>query len=279
MRPVRRRGPACLALAGVLVVAGAGPAAANASADAWVSRETDIGASASTRDTVAGTVATKPRATASAAACTYTPLNEEMSAIADDLAARGWGTARGAGPGTWLRKICPDGTGTIVWGPTREVDPVVLARRALDQANIPVPVVQLNPPVGSKQVVNLPMWMWVENFAPVAASASAGSVAVTVTARPIRVVWSMGTGDTVTCEGGGVAYDASRPAEGQRTTCSYTYPHSSAASTSGQFAVRATATWRVTWTATGVRAGGDLGVVNRSTVTAVTVAEIQTLHQ
>lgn len=253
-----------------------GVASADASGDAWVDRS-DVGASAG--DGVLSPGSAGVRAPARGSSCTYSRLDEEVSRIADDLASSGWGNQRGDGPGAWYRKVCPDGSGTVVWIPSRGVDPAVLAQQAFDRATIPLPGINLNPPAGTDQVVNVATWLWVDNFRPVAASASAGRVTVTVTARPVRVEWSMGTGETVTCATGGTAYDPRRPPEGQRTACSHTYRHSSASKPGGMFTVGVTAVWHVTWAATGLSAAGDFGFVKRSADVNVRVAEIQALHE
>ena len=266
----------------VFSVAIAAPAGAGASGDGWV-RDGDIGASAGNGESSPGSGGggrSGGSGGGSGSGCTYTGLDQTMSGYADSLALLGLGETRGPGAGGWYRKICPDGSATVVWIPTRApaVDPAVLAQQAFDRTTIPLPGIRLNPPAGADQVVNVPTWLWVENFQPVSATASAGPVTVTVVAKPVRSDWSMGTGDSVSCAGAGTPYDTSRPPEAQRTGCSYTYRRSSASRPTGAYALRATTVWHVTWTATGVSASGDFGLVNRSADVAVRVAEIQALH-
>jgi hypothetical protein len=178
-----------------------------------------------------------------------------------------------------MRQICSDGTGNVVWVPQAQVDPRVLAQQALDQTNVPLPGVGMNPGPPHDLVVNMATWLWVDNFGPVGASASAGPVTVTVTATPVSVRWSMGNGDVVTCNGAGARYDPSRSSDAQHTDCSYTYRRSSASAPSGTFVVQTTVTWNVTWTATGVAGGGALGPLTRTTSTPVRVSEIQTVNE
>ncbi len=128
-------------------------------------------------------------------------------------------------------------------------------------------------------IVNLETWLWLDNFAPVGASASAGGVTVSVSASPVSVRWSMGNGDEVLCTTSGTAYDPNRSPNDQHTDCSYTYRHSSAAEPEGRFTVTTTVTWHVIWTATGIAAGGDLGQLSRTTTTQVRVAEVQAVHE
>ena len=102
-------------------------------------------------------------------------------------------------------------------------------------------------------------------------------MSVTVTALPSSVTWDMGTGDRVVCRGPGRAYDPRRWEEEQATDCSYTYRRSSAGQPNQRFPVRATMTWRVSWTVSGIAGGGDLGEVSRSTSFGLRVAEGQAL--
>lgn len=269
---------------GLIVAAGltlstASVAFADGAGDGWVDRNNGtIGAGAGSSD--ANTGGGGGGGGSGGPACTYTPVDADMSAIAEDMAAHGWGPPRSDGEGQWMRKICPDGTGTVVWVPQApQVDPLALAQQALDQSNVPLPGVGMNPGPPHDAVVNMPTWLWVENFGAVDASASAGAVTVTVTATPVAVRWSMGNGDIVTCQGPGTRYDSTQPADAQQTDCSYTYRRSSASAPSGTFVVQTSVTWDVTWTATGIVAGGSLGPLTRTTSTPVRVSEIQTVNQ
>jgi hypothetical protein len=214
--------------------------------------------------------------------CTYTKVDQQTSVMADNMASSGFGEPRGSGPGAWYRKMCTDGTGNVVWGGAAAapvIDPAALARQAFDQTKVPLPAARFNPSPPQDLIVNLATWLWVDNYAPVRASASAGPVTVTVTAAPSGVRWAMGNGDAITRGNRGTAYDKNRPPESQRTDCSYTYRRSSAAAPNERFTVSTTVTWHVTWTASGVAASGDLGNLSRTTSTQVRVAEIQAVHQ
>lgn len=217
--------------------------------------------------------------------CTYERLDAEGQTTADQMATSGWGPTRGAQPGAWYRKVCTDANGqssaTMVWVPTRAVDPAQLAEQASDRAPIPLPDVHLNPPENGEQVVNLDTWMWIDPSAwqAVSATASAGGVTVTAEAAPESVRWAMGNGDVVTCTGPGTPYDSSRLSRDQHTDCSYVYGHSSASAPGGAFTATATATWHVTWTAAGAAGGGDLGSVSRTTTFTVRVSEIEAVNR
>lgn len=274
-----RRIAVASALVLVLLLVSAGPASADGGqGDGWVDSETgDIGAGAHSGGQSDG-AGGGAGGSGSGVTCTYSTVDQEISDIADDMAAHGWGPPRGDGPGAWYRRICSDGTGTVVWV-AAGVDPAALAQEALDRTNVPLPGARFNPSPPQDLIVNLETWLWLDNFAPVGASASAGAVTVSVTASPVSVRWSMGNGDVVDCATGGTAYDPNRSPDDQTTDCSYTYRHSSASAPEGQFTVTTTVTWHVTWTATGIAAGGDLGQLSRTSATQVRVAEVQAVHE
>lgn len=270
-----------LAAATAALVLAPGAAFADGTADAFHDGE-QVG-------TQAGETQSEPvalvKGRASKPTCTYQPLSAEDAVTADKFAAKGWGAAKGDGPGSWYRKICTSDTGqqtaTVVWIPPRTVDPKALAEDASDRAPIPLPGMHLSPPEGSEQVVGIETWLWIDptQWHPVSSSASAGAVTATATAVPESVTWSMGNGDKVTCPGPGVPYEAAAAAAGQKPTCSYTFRRSSARAPEGEFQLEATVTWRVTWSAVGAPGGGALGTVARTAAIPIRVAEIQAVNQ
>jgi hypothetical protein len=145
------------------------------------------------------------------------------------------------------------------------------ARRMLD---LPVPSPGLNPP--GAQLVGVPTWLWVDGpWQPASATASVGAVSATVTARPTGVEWDMGDGTTETC-GPGTPYDTARAPSAQHSDCTHVFTHSSTARTGGTYAVTATVTYDVDWTAS-TGGGGPLGSLTRSATVPVTVQEAQAL--
>lgn len=220
----------------------------------------------------------------SARRCQYVVLSPDDQETFDRFNREGmWGEPI-SGEGSWVREICDNADGrssaTIIWVPQR-VDPQQLAQQARDEVPTPSPSIQMNPPTDKGEVTNVETWLWVpaSQWQPVTASASAGNVTVTTTATPDHVVWDMGNGDTVTCNGPGTPYDTSRRPSEQSTDCSYTYRRSSARESDGRYHVTATVYYQVAWTATGVAAGGALAPITRSSTVAIRVAEIQALNQ
>ena len=171
----------------------------------------------------------------------------------------------GAQPGQWVFPVCA-GPGVIDPMPpfwvtgaqpaagVVQVNPVVVAEQAVKQLPLASPRIEMAPPPGSPQLVGVATWMWVDPGAwqTLTASASAGTVTTTATATPQKVVWDMGDGDTVTCDGPGTPYSAAAP--NATTNCSYTWGQA------GTYTVTATLYWSVTWTATGAPGGGNLGL-------------------
>lgn len=212
--------------------------------------------------------------------CRSERLSDEEASIAVDLIAIGF-VPPADGEGAWYRRRCFAADGTlvsadIVWRPVA-VSSSALASDAWDVSRIPLPDIQLNPGEERDQVVNVATWMWVDDWAPVSAVASAGGVTVTVTASPSHVDWDMGDGGVVTCAGPGTPYDDSRGPDEQTTDCSYTYRRSSASQPDSRYAIAATSYWHVTWVSS-TGESGDLGVVGRTSSIRVRVAEIQAIN-
>ena len=160
------------------------------------------------------------------------------------------------------------------------VDPAALAQEALQRTPLAAPNIKLAPDASIPQLVNLATFLWIDSaqWRSQSASATAGAVTSTVTATPKRVVWDMGQGDTVTCDGPGKPYVPTLPDDAQPSDCKFTYPASSARAPDKTFTITATIEWHVTWAASGAPGGGDLGISRRSSSTPVRVAEVQVLN-
>lgn len=190
----------------------------------------------------------------------------------------------GPQPGQWVFPVC-SGPGAIdpmppVWVTgaqpavvAAQLSPAVVAEQAVRRLGLASPVIAMAPPAGDAQLVGVATWLWIDPGAwrTLSASAAAGPVTTTATATPTKVLWDLGDGDTVTCDGPGTPYDPSTP--NATTDCSYTWPDP------GSFTVTATVYWSVTWTATGATGGGNLGVqAGPPDDVAVTVTESQAIN-
>ena len=183
--------------------------------------------------------------------------------------------------GRWLERVC-DGeivaVGDLFIIPEGgQVDPAQLAAEARQSVPIVTPAINTSPASDRRLYTRVPTWLWLDPswWQPYTATASAGRVSSTVTARPVRAVWSAGDGGGTTCNGPGVAWR-----EGMRedaTYCSHTYYHSSAGEEGGTYTLSVTVEFEVTWTSN-VGLSGGLAGVSRSASRPVEVGEIQAVE-
>ncbi|MEU0031758.1 ATP/GTP-binding protein [Streptomyces sp. NPDC006335] len=161
--------------------------------------------------------------------------------------------------------------------PQETVDPAVLAQRAVDSMTLLGPDIA-SPRAAGKYTVGVPMWMWVNQsattYGPNTASASAGGITVTATAKVSKIVWRMGDGASVSCNGPGTPYQASE-GMAQSPTCGHVYSKTSAGAKSGRFPVTATSTWTIDW-----QGGGQAGQLTeiRQTNVQVAIGELQVVR-
>ncbi|MFD9545457.1 ATP/GTP-binding protein [Streptomyces sp. NPDC060022] len=137
-----------------------------------------------------------------------------------------------------------------------------------------------SPRTAGTYVVGTPMWLWADpsptTFGPASASATAGGVTVTATAKVTTVRWAMGDGTTVTCHGPGTPYAKSRGAT-PSPDCGHFYKVPSSEQAGGRYKGTATATWTVTWTAPALNDGGQFTETRASAFTA-DVREVQVVN-
>ena len=150
-------------------------------------------------------------------------------------------------------------------------DPAQAAANAERLLPLLPPAIGLSPPIGARQLVGVPTWLWVAGpWRPLRASATLGGVTSTVTATPTTATWTLDDGSSVTCHGPGTPYDPRRPAEAQHSDCTHLFE------VAGHFNLTATVTYRVTWTSSTGDAGG-LGPVTRASTVPVVVDQAQAL--
>ncbi|MFF4542599.1 ATP/GTP-binding protein [Streptomyces aureus] len=159
------------------------------------------------------------------------------------------------------------------------VDPAVVAQQAVAKMKLAGPQIA-SPRAAGSYIVGVPMWMWVHKglttYGPNSASASAGGVTVTATAEVKKIVWRMGDGATVTCNGPGTPYTASYGKQ-ESPSCGHTYSRTSAAQKSGKYAVAATSTWAIDWQVNGGGVNGQF-TETRQSQTQVGIGELQVVR-
>ncbi len=144
-----------------------------------------------------------------------------------------------------------------------------IAELALARLPIAVPAPHLNP--ATREIVHLPTWLWVDDQGTPTTSVSLAGVTATLTAHLAEVVWEMGDGTSVRCDGPGTPYDTARPADAQHPTCSRI-----PGTRIGKFTVTVTTRWRVEFIATD-GTGGGLGMLTRTSTLPTEVVELQTV--
>ncbi|MFF5808745.1 ATP/GTP-binding protein [Streptomyces sp. NPDC012746] len=172
---------------------------------------------------------------------------------------------------------------TTVWAASPDevaVDPAVLAQQAVDSMLLTGPKIA-SPRAEGTYTVGVPMWLWVipspTTWGPNQASASAGGITVTATARVASVSWRMGDGSSLTCSGPGTVYTAARGLSAS-PDCGHRYRSTSAGQPGGKYQGTATTTWTVNWAVTGGGQSGQLTEVRESDF-SVSVGELQVVGQ
>ncbi|MER6074643.1 ATP/GTP-binding protein [Streptomyces sp. NPDC001817] len=164
--------------------------------------------------------------------------------------------------------------------PPAKVDPAQLAQEALDKMTLLGPHIDINPKPGGKGLVGMPVWMAADTsqttWGPNSASASAGGVTVTATAKVSKVVWDMGDGTSVTCTGPGTVYQKSFGLKAS-PDCGHVYTQPSDQQQGGTYKVTATSTWTVNWQVNGGGETGTLTAVRQSGV-QLTIVQSQAVN-
>jgi hypothetical protein len=155
-----------------------------------------------------------------------------------------------------------------------------VAQLAIKRMNLSAINIGIAPKPGPNSVglVGMPVWMWVRNpdahtYGPATATASAGGISVTATARIIEITWDMGDGTQVVCKTAGTHY---KPEYGWKNSpdCGYTYKLSSAREPGQAYAVTATSIWVITWAGAGQTGTIRLDGLTRSTQIRIGEAQV-----
>ena len=187
-----------------------------------------------------------------------------------------------------MSETCPDGATNagppINIVPVAPTSPAVAAKALADQVygtlSMPAPPITMAPAADTTQYVGVPLWAWspASSWTPKVTTASAGGVTLTLRATPMVSDWSMGDGGSMTCNGPGTPYPATRPRGDlpRSPDCGYTYSAPSSSQPGGRFPVSATTHWKVTWSTSNGLSGNEPDLTATAT-TRVKVSEIQAL--
>jgi hypothetical protein len=139
-----------------------------------------------------------------------------------------------------------------------QINPRQLLEQALGELRVTYLDSATAPPRGKDGLVGLPEWFWIPaaDWHPKTVMVRAGPVWAIVTASPSVLTFDPGGGlAPVSCKGPGTAYNPSRPATAQRTSCSYTYEQPSLGQPGNVYQASVTVSWRVSWTGSGGQGG------------------------
>lgn len=165
-------------------------------------------------------------------------------------------------------------------GPSTGPTPREVAQLAMDQMNLRAIDIGVAPEPGPDSIglVGMPVWMWAsspdaDTYGPATASASAGGITVTATARVDTITWDMGDGNEVVCGSAGTPYE---PTYGQQESpdCGHTYEKSSSLEASGKYTVTAASNWVVAWAGAGQSGTIRLNDLQRSVEVAIGEAQV-----
>ena len=163
--------------------------------------------------------------------------------------------------------------------PEPVVDPVTLARAAVEAAAIPAPSVETNPRITTDDgvegaaVVGVDTWVWAASGTPshVEVRAAAGSTSVSVSADAGGLSLSAPRART-RCTGWGIPWREGASREGD-SDCVVVFTRSAA-----RVPLTVSATYDITWTSTNGRSG-TLEALTTTTTIDLPVAEIQTINR
>ncbi|WP_345660863.1 hypothetical protein [Streptomyces venetus] len=167
------------------------------------------------------------------------------------------------------------------------VSPQVLAEYAYDE--LPVPDTEIEMAPTDKSTVNLPTWIWLDKAKfkkrSVTASLPGTGLSATTTAEPVSLHIEPGTADAQTYPSSGecainadgsIGEPYAKGKADQTPPCGVSYLR--ATGDDGPFPLRATVTWKISWTSTNGQ-GGDLPDGTFGTTQDVTVREIQSVNR
>lgn len=162
-------------------------------------------------------------------------------------------------PNEWMKTCFDPATGAysdagVVLLLNQPVTLGAMIRRAVSQLRMPSPVIAASPSLAGLQVVQVPVWWWLQpgSWRPQTATASLPGISITARAVPTSVTWYAGDGSSTVCDGPGTPWTAAQPPSVASPTCGHTYTSTSRTSPGGRFRLRVVITWRISWAGAGM---------------------------
>lgn len=251
----------------------------------------EIDATAGTETTASGGTSGASPAGVTGPRCTFVPASDVTQVpgagtgpIVRDRDTSQLVPAPGPNTETLYQRRCPGQPPGWVWVPDDAAEPVnvqALVEEAYDTVTrrLPNPSMNMNPDPSVGGIVNIGLWLAVDDPGLVSATASVGPVWATVNAQYQSTTWSMGTGDIVECDGLGTPIvDTSTVEQGP---CGYTYEWPSAPEYSGTddlaYHASVSGRWVITY-ATSTGLSGSFDPIDRVAEFMYQVREIQTVR-
>ena len=176
----------------------------------------------------------------------------------------------------WVR-TCGTGTAnnSFYWAPTN-INAIDLIPNALANARtqLTAPTPAINPDATAGGIVNLGMWLAIDDPGTTTARAALAGVWAQVTANVADIQFDLGNGDTINCDGLGTPIPDWALDSLDQGPCGYTYPQSSPDDNPYQLTI--TTNYTITYT-TSTGANGTLAPISRSVTIDYDVDEIQTI--
>lgn len=168
------------------------------------------------------------------------------------------------------------------------VTPASLAHRAYASIRFPRPSGHRSPPAGldykGYPVTYVGLWtyFWTDpaTWKPLTATARAGGLAATVTARPVALVFDPGDGASpVSCAGPGQPWtDSDGNSAPSGGACGYRYTRVTGPGYDHPITSTQTIVWKITWSGTG-DTSGEIPQLSTSTSGRLNVLQIQTVNR
>jgi hypothetical protein len=180
----------------------------------------------------------------------------------------------------WIKRCLDAATGNITdQGTVLLLDPpatlAAMLRRAVSQLRIPAPAIAASPSLNAPQVVQVPVWWWVQprSWQTQTATASLPGITITARATPETTTWDAGDGTSTVCTGAGTPWMVTYAPTAPSPTCGHTYTTTSRTNPGGKFTLRATITWTITWSGGGMT-GTEPAIATRA-VANIDVTELR----